>query len=90
MPRRTLLLFLFFIDEWQREIADAWCRNNDGYRPRVNNQVECQELCFSSSTCVGIVYNSKEDSTYNCFLCNDDVLEPDNNQNNFYRRPGER
>ena len=61
-----------------------WCPNNI-HQSDVTDQYQCQSLCKPNTGCVGIAYSHKEEITHHCYLCNDDLVEPSDNDFGFYR-----
>ena len=77
---------------WPKETDGAYC-NNKFEAIEVSNQVECQDICKTKASCVGISYRNKPwgTGTYrniNCRTCKDDTLTYMDRGFDFYRRQG--
>ena len=51
--------------------------------------MDCQQLCLTADTCVGIAYSKKASSNHYCYICIDDKLSLAGNGFAFYGKQGE-
>ena len=64
---------------------DKVCSSNEQFSD-VSNQMECQDKCRLTDSCVGIVYSDTVQEF--CITCNNEVLDDVGNNFSFYKRPG--
>ena len=82
------LFRLFLLDSWPRVTENQYCVNHD-LRSNVSSQMDCQQLCLTADTCVGIAYSKKASSNHYCYICIDDKLSLAGNGFAFYGKQGE-
>ena len=72
------------------EVDNKWCRTEYGndWAASISSQLECQELCLKTLSCVGISYSYRAEMSNSCFMCKHDVLYPNAHGFAFYRKPG--
>lgn len=69
---------------WSKEASSKGCSGNNEFHGAQKTQKECQTLCESTTTCVGISFHHQYG---NCRTCDDDTLSYAR-YFDFYRRPG--
>ena len=69
---------------WSKETPDKYCHNNT-YGGKNFAPLQCQELCETDSSCVGIAWSSVGSQV--CYLCQNDTLSDAANGYGFYRNP---
>ena len=88
-----IFIHLMFTEEgaWPMELDNTLCLAEYDWSGSIASQLDCQEMCLKTPSCVGISYSYRAGMSNTCFVC---TTVPMNgfHQNSFgfafYRAPG--
>ena len=72
------------------EIDNTWCLTEYGntWAGSVASQSDCEDMCLTNPSCIGISYNHRAGMNNTCFVCTTNDFAQNSFGFAFYRAPG--